>query len=545
MAYTLAPEKQTYDTQRIPMASDFMLRPGNNMNYALAETWGQDAGMVNALPVKVEGQEQIGSVTRPGLTGVSMANGVVRGLYVWEKSSIAIYYFLVVGVNVWSCVNDPFNVFNWSVANTLLTNATTPVRFAEFINDVNVKSLVLVDGVEGYVYTSNSPGTKITDVDFPTPHVPWPVFLNGRLYLAKDSTGDIYNSDLNDPAVWTAGNFISTEIYPDDVRALLKVENYVLAVGTQGSEYFYDAGNATGTPLARSEGTVLPFGTLFPNSIAVNKDMVMLLANTNEGQSCFKVVTGFQHRTVDATSVYTAYTGRLDNPYNDFRTVAASCRGYFFRHLGLLYYGFHTDGVRLGQYQTPSIAACFAYSFDAKAWTELQHGSDATSRESRYAFPVYFTGPSTSAGAVTFCGGTVGASADAFFAKMDDASAQDSITNYTITPIKIYEEWRTGNLSFGTMNLKSCHRLGLDVQVGFSQEAATADFNIQWNDYDYNFFLWTTARTITVDNTGNTTIFPFITQLGSFRRRAFRVYTNAGKIIRSGGLEVDINKGQQ
>lgn len=547
MAYTPAPENQTYGTHRVPLASDFKLRPGNNMNYPIATAWGQDTGMINALPVKLKGKEELGSVTRPGLRGVTInTTGVVRGMYVWERSSVNIHYFIVVGTGVWTSNADPIiGGGTWTQVDTLLTNATTPVRFTEFIDDTSTKKLILVDGVEGYVYTSNLPGTKITDVDFPTPHIPFPVFLNGRLYLAKSLTGDIYNSNLNDPAAWTAGDYISTEVYPDDIQALVKVENTILAIGFEGSEYFSDVGNATGTPLARQEGTALPFGTRFPNSIAYTKDTVVLLASTNEGQSSFKAIVGYQYKDIEATEVMTALTGRLEHPYNDYATAPSSCRGYFFKHGGLLYYVFHTDGVRGGAYQVPSVALCMVYSFDAKAWTEFQHGNDTTSRENRYSFPAFMSGPNVSASAVTYVAGNIGASHQPFFAKMVDSTAKDIIVGYNSgNAINVYEEWRTDNLTFDTMNRKAGHRLGLDVEIGDSI-GADVTFNVQWNDYDYHYLYWTTARTVTINNPSGGTYFPFITQLGTFRRRAFRVYSNSGYVIRTRGMELDINKGQQ
>jgi len=105
-------------------------------------------------------------------------------------------------------------------------------------------------------------GTEITSADFPTPHCPFPVFMDGYLFVAKSGTQDIYNSNLDDPALWTAGDYISAEMYPDKIVALSKNNNYIYALGSNSIEYFYDAAVATGSPLGRHDSAVQQFGAV-------------------------------------------------------------------------------------------------------------------------------------------------------------------------------------------------------------------------------------------------------------------------------------------
>jgi hypothetical protein len=548
VAYTSAPEKQTYSTERVPLAYPLKLRAGNQNWYGFAPLQVQDEGMVNALPVKGNKDEPLKAVTRPAINGTHINNtseaGLVRGMYVWEKTAGTVYYFMVVGTKVYTTSGTGLvpSASSWTNVTTLSTSTTTPVRFSEFIDATNVKKLVLVDGVEGFVFTSNAAGTKITDADFPNPHVPFPVFLNGRLFLAKAGTGDIYNSDLNDPAVWTAGSYISTEVFPDDIQALAKIDNYLLAIGTQSCEYFYDAANATGTPLARQEGAILPFGCHFPNSIAVNKDALVMLANTNDGQSVFMAVEKLNHSVIDSNGVVPMYHRLLTNPALGFEIAAASCRGYFFRQDGVLYYSFLFDGVRGGAYRTALFDACYTYSFGSKAWTELQYGSDTTDRDNRYAFPVQAAASSTTGASTTYVAGNVGTTNLAFFGILDDLTGADIITS--LENAQFYLEFRTPNLDFGTMNRKFMSRLAL---VSESHDSTLYNlWYVMWNDQDFQYLKWTTPRRLGVENAEtNEDQYPFVTQLGQFRRRSFRLYCTTGKVISTGFLECDINKGQQ
>lgn len=543
------PLYQTNSTERVPLAYPLRLRQGNQNTYAFAPYQVQDEGMVNAIPVKDSDGQGIIGVTRPGINGIfinnSSENGQVRGMYVWEKTAGTVYTFVVCGTKVYSAVNidttSSFTGVNFTQVNTLLTSATTPVRFTEYIDDVNTKKLIMVDGVEGYIFTDNTAGTKITDADFPSPHVPFPVFLDGYLFLAKAGTGDIYNSDLNDPTSWTPGNFFSAEMYPDDLQALAKVNNYILGIGTQSCEYFYDAGNDNGSPLARYDGATLPFGCQFPNSIACNEDQLVFLANFADGQSTFTQIKGFQYIPIESHGIVPIYSRMIRNPNVGYEINYASCRGCFFKYDGELYYSFLFDGVRGGAYQVSVFDACYIYSFGVKAWTEFQYGNDSTSRANRYAMPIQFSCHNTTGNLTTYVAGNIGTTATAFFAKLDDSIAYDVMQSFTNQ--QIYQEFRTPNLDFGSLNRKSMSRLGINVECGDSTLQPL--LSICWNDQDFNYNTWTSYISPPNQNDASSAdFFPFITQLGSFRRRAFRLISTNGKTMTARFLEVDINKGQ-
>jgi hypothetical protein len=548
MAYTPAPENQTYASHRISAAYPIQLRPGSASVAATPTVVNQDAGMVNLLPIKANSLEKTDTIftaeTRPtiysnGITS-SGVSSVVRGAYVWEKSAGTVYYFMVCGTGVYT-TTTPETASSWTLVTTLTTNATTPVRFTEFISDIAVKKLILVDGVEGYVFTSNAAGTKITDADFPTPHVPWPVFIDGYIFLAKAGTGDIYNSDLNAPETWTAGSFISSELYPDDVQAIVKVNNYLLAIGTQGCEYFYDAANPTASPLARYEGGSLAFGCQLPNSIAVNKNTVVFLSNNNDGQTVLKIIEDFKHIDINTSFVVPILDSRIKNSAT-YSSSGAACRGYFFRQSGKLYYGLRLEGATTTVAGlTSSNIPTFVLSLETQAWTEFRFGSDGSE-----AFPVICTATTSTGNLSTYVAGfsisssTVKAFFGRFLEGETSANAAQDVTPGS-SPY-VYQEIRTPNLDFDTLNLKSMHRFGIIAGTGNST-TSNVTFSVSWNDYDYNSSSWTTARTLT--QTAGSFVFPFLTQLGMFRRRAFKILNNTGNFLRVEGFEFDINKGQQ
>lgn len=532
MAYTASPEKQTYSTQRIPAAYSIDLR--QDSLYVTGSALTQDAGMVNLIPskVKITGDEEkaTDAVTRQPITAVEVvdSNLINRGCYVWEKAVGTTYYYSVNGTGVYTSTDG----ITWTLRDTLLTSATTPVRFAEHINDSNVKKLILVDGVEGYVYTDNTAGTKITDADFPTPHVPFPVFMDGYIFIAKSGTADIYNCTLNDPTAWVAGDFISSELYPDDIQALVKINNYILAIGLEGSEYFYDAANATGSPLARYEGGSLAFGTKFPNSIACNKRQLVMLANNNDGEFVLKAVEDFKGNDIDPGFLAQALNSRLTAASNSI--TAAAVRGYFLRQGGDLLYVLAFQGNTAA----PNLLnKTFAMNIENGLWTELRIGATGAA-----PYPVYFTASATDSGkATTYVSGHYN-NTPFFGSTSEKSTAEDVFTNGAGT-VGIYTEMRTPGLDFGTDNVKMMHRFGIGATFNSSTtttSGSTVTVSVSWSDDDYATF--NTARDLILGATYN---FPFITQLGQFRRRAFKITYTGTNIIRYKFLSMDINKGQQ
>jgi hypothetical protein len=105
---------------------------------------------------------------------------------------------------------------------------------------------------EIYYMTTGEVVTKIdsgTDAQFPALIRPGIVVIDG--YTFVPSTGNrIYNSDLNAPTAWT-GDYISASRYGDDVVCIEKYLNYLVSFNEYSIEMFYNAGNASGSPLAR------------------------------------------------------------------------------------------------------------------------------------------------------------------------------------------------------------------------------------------------------------------------------------------------------
>jgi hypothetical protein len=97
--------------------------------------------------------------------------------------------------------------------------------------------------------TPATPATGTITIKGGRTTVPGVVYLDGYFFV-MDSNGVIYNSGLNDPLSWDALDFITAAIEPGAGVAITKSQNYVVAMKEWSTEFFYNAGNATGSPLS-------------------------------------------------------------------------------------------------------------------------------------------------------------------------------------------------------------------------------------------------------------------------------------------------------
>jgi hypothetical protein len=480
MAFTNTPKVSTYTTKRV----NFVNNPQQRSSDAT-----KDARMVNMLAEDISGVTNSNpkwfTKSRPGLSSTySTTTGEGRGVYTWTVSGVS-YAMTVVGSSVYS--NNTFL--------QTITTSTGVCGFTEFINASGVVSLVMVDGTKGYVFASPTAAvTLIADVDFPSPHIPNPVFMDGYLFVAKANSQDIYNSNLNDPSLWTAGDFISAEMYPDTIQALSKNNNFIYAIGSGTVEYFYDAANATASPLAREASAVQQFGTPAPKTVVQTEKEVVLVGATANGGYTVWTIDGFKEKEISIPyirSVLEAEGSALANA-TAFCVRAASQK---------LYLVCLTNKT-------------LVYSFDTKLWTEWDSGSG------NFICGLGCNGPTGTPYLLHKTAGTV--------YKLTETVFTDGGTAFTCSIV-------TPKLDFETINRKTCSRF---VLVGDVPDDTLVDSTVylSWSDDDYK--TWSTPRAITFDAD-----LPQLKQLGMFRRRAFKITYNLPHLLRLEGVEIDINKG--
>lgn len=483
MGYSNSPQYTTYSTKRIPFTVVQQGRHGGLPGY--------DSHLVNMLIDKYDAMDPTNSKvyikSRPGSTVVQTVSA--------GKEPRGIYYWL--GTTIYVAGNT---IYSENVALGTIATSTGVVGFTEFVNLVGVVTLVLVDGTDGYVFSSPTVfPTKIVSANFPTPHLPDPIFMDGYLFLAKANTQDVYNSNLNDPTLWNAGEFLSAEMYPDTIQALSKNNNYIYAVGSQSVEFFFDAANPTGTPLARNASAVLQFGTPALNTVIQTEKEVILVGQTGNGGYTIWAIDGFNPSQICTPYVRDVlrYQSTLASP----TTFVAAC--------------IRLSGHKL--YILTLSTTTLVYSFESKSWSTWSSGIDGSSM---FISKLFADGPNSTCKGLSYAGVSV----------FSDQYYIDNLTPFL-------QEIQTVKYDFDTMDRKFMHRFALVGDVPTSSGVGN-NFTLSWTDNDY--LTWSTPRTLSMNND-----FPMLKQLGTFRRRAFKIQYSGYYRIRIEGFEVDINKGSQ
>ena len=137
---------------------------------------------------------------------------------------------------------------------------------------------------------------------FPVNPVPGLVYLNGYVF-AMDQQGQIWQSDNENPTAWGALNFTSAKSQADDGKAIARHLNYVVAFKEWTADFFYDAGNATGSVLSVNQSAHMEIGCADGNSIQNPEQTLIWMANVVEGGRSIMMLEGLSPRKVSTMAV--------------------------------------------------------------------------------------------------------------------------------------------------------------------------------------------------------------------------------------------------
>lgn len=143
---------------------------------------------------------------------------------------------------------------------------------------------------KAYIIDTANVLTEIVDADYPnTTAIGAFVSVDGYLFVMTN-TGRIYNSDLGAPLSWTSTSFLTASISPDKGRGLAKYKNQVVAFGTNSVEFFYNAANPTGSPLARTEqAAITGIGCIDAKTIVEMQDTIYWVSGGSATNGVYKL----------------------------------------------------------------------------------------------------------------------------------------------------------------------------------------------------------------------------------------------------------------
>lgn len=491
MAFTKTPGQDTYSTKEVKLMNVWESRN---------RSADKDNEALNLFYEFVSDQKTKDSdffvVKRDGTTlrayYVDPTDGVVRNFYHWEDNDA---FIVAQGADL--------QIFRASTGVPLasllgeFTTTTGEVGFTEYQYDTGVTSVIITDGTTLLELSTTFVATACTDPGLPVPHLPYPQYLDGYVFVIKSGTADIYNSDLNDPLVWTSGSPISAEMLPDTARRLGKLNNYLLVFGSASIEYFWDAGNATGSPLQRYDTPVKYIGYLGAYAELANRIYFV-------GNSATAAPDVYVLEDLKITEISDPVVRRYLIPLSTFDGNVVSFGGHDFFWL--------TAGT-----------LTYAYDMDNKLWHRMawKTGTDFPIRN---AHTVFVTG----LGNVT----VFNVNGDTAFYSFQSGTYTDYNIN-TSLGVNFTMRIITDPEFFDTYNRKTAGRL----IINGDRPPATCTASVSHTDDDYQ--TWSTARTVDLNSK-----IPKLERNGQFRRRAWKVEVTSNNPVRLKQIEIDLNIGQ-
>jgi hypothetical protein len=221
-------------------------------------SFSTDSFLSNAFLEKDPNDGQMWVRKRPGFSGAfgGAGAGAPAGIYTFRNTTTGAPIVLsIVGTGVYR------NVTGSTLLGNMSANAGT-FRF-ETVNYTGLLgSRVAVIGSNSTTnayYTDGTTFSQIIDPDFPTSRVIGWAFLDDTLYVMTPEA-DIRGSGIADPTTWDPLNTIAARDDADFGVGIARHMSYVVALKEQSIQFFYNAGNPSGSPLKRLPGSKLSFG---------------------------------------------------------------------------------------------------------------------------------------------------------------------------------------------------------------------------------------------------------------------------------------------
>ncbi|CAB4133151.1 hypothetical protein UFOVP252_62 [uncultured Caudovirales phage] len=178
-----------------------------------------------------------------------------------------------------------------------------------------------IDDVSGTVFfIDQGSGAVLTPAlnFFPSgPYVSGAVFLDNYVFIGT-ATNRIYNSALGDPTTWGALDYLTFEQTTDTLVGIAKHLNYLVAFGKVSTQFFYDVGNASGSPLGLAASYTSEIGCASGDSIVSTSNTVLWVGTSKtfgrsvyimDGVSAIRVSNANidRHLEADGLNNVTAY----------------------------------------------------------------------------------------------------------------------------------------------------------------------------------------------------------------------------------------------
>lgn len=218
----------------------------------------------------------------------SVSDSRGRGIYYWSTTN-----------KVYFINNDTVYVGSYTNSIKTISAGTEKCYFFEVGSN-----LVFLDpeNNEGWYINSSDAVTEITDADFPSTLAHGGAELDGFLFI-MDEDGTIWHSDFEDATSWDALNFIDASKENDGGVYLTKLDNHIVAFGSRSTEFFYNAGNPTGSVINRRPDVYFNIGCGQPLSVVENGVDLKFLGKTKQGALSVYQLQNFSLKKISTSTI--------------------------------------------------------------------------------------------------------------------------------------------------------------------------------------------------------------------------------------------------
>ena len=250
----------------------------------------KDARYVNCFKQTVsdeaQGNKTHRCVKRAGLASLNtpQAGSIGTAVLVWSGQGTGAKVITAFGGTNSSLYDGTTRLATNHTDTTIITGKAASITETTVSNTATLY-ITSTDSTAWY-YQDSGTVTKIADAQFPG---------NNSLTLAgggahmdgytfqMDTRGGIWNSDLNSITSWTATGTINANIYPDKGVGCFRWKQYIIGFGAESMEFFYNAGNATGSPLTRIAHMAKRIGAVGADAITSISDNIFFCGSTPQG----------------------------------------------------------------------------------------------------------------------------------------------------------------------------------------------------------------------------------------------------------------------
>ena len=465
------PQAQTVE---LPKRLPLVIQPENRDESTL-----KDAKLINAYMERSESTGETWIYKRPGLLqGGSTLAGDGLGVYNWNGNIFAIF-----GTTLYK---DEVSVGTISATGGVY-------RFNQCLGATH--KLQLSNGVNSYNYDAGAGLVAMAGANLPSPAVKGILYLDGTTYMMNSDASIRGCGALNDPTDWSdAANALVAQIEPDKGVMLSKQLVYGVAMKQWSTEIFYDAGNATGSPLGAVQGAKINYGCVNQDSVQEVDGILLWLATNRSAAVQAIMLEGLKPRIV-STKPVERLLGEAD-----FSSVLS----FSLKYEGHRFYVFTLKNENL----------TLAYDMTDNFWAQW------TDVNGNY-FPIVSSTYNSAQGTVLQheTNGKLYVADSAYHS--DDG---DVIT------VDIYTPNFDGGVRSRTKQMNIMEFVG--------DQTPGSVLKVRWNDDDYDSTKWTDFRNVDMGQR-----LPILDNCGSFYRRAHHIRHQSNTRLRLQAVELQMDLG--